>query len=633
MNMNPLRLLLLTIALAACAARAAEPPLMLIERSKAAIRVDPESSRRLAQEALQALARAPDPNLQVRAHLLLCDYYSERDPAAAKRHIEQAQDLLPQSTRHGLRAGLLSCGGEMAEVAGDNVQAMALYQQAVTVAEGAGEQELLADALFQRGYLRGLQGEFANGLADLGQAIAIYERLGLPQQAQTSVNGVAILYNRMGDYRQARTYFEATLKTQKKAGLTRELIVTHHNLGRVLENLKEWDAAQRAFETVLALSRELSYPRGEAYALRGLASVRNARGAPADAMTLLDRAAQLQRSTPDERLRAQILLQRGIALRAQQRPGESVGVLQQALQVFTKADSMAELGATHDELARSLTVLGDWKAAYEHQLKFQVTRDSLLQRQLDQRFATLRVEFDTAAKDKENALLQREKDASVRALAQEKRANRLQAAVLGLLVLLAFVLATLAWRQRRTTQAMQTLALTDELTGLPNRRDVLARLETLLAAPDRGCALLIVDIDHFKSINDAHGHLVGDDILRAVARALRDGASEPIAMGRLGGEEFVVVQPDGDEVSGRQLAERLIARVRALDLGHLLPGRRVTVSIGLTICAAGDTVTQMLRRADEALYVAKAGGRDRVVTRVPLPETVGFEPTHVTGTA
>jgi diguanylate cyclase (GGDEF)-like protein len=200
-------------------------------------------------------------------------------------------------------------------------------------------------------------------------------------------------------------------------------------------------------------------------------------------------------------------------------------------------------------------------------------------------------------------------------------------------VLLAFVLATLAWRQRRTSQAMHTLAMTDELTGLPNRRDVLARLETLLDTPDRGCALLIVDIDHFKSINDSHGHLVGDDILRAIAGALRDAAAEPVALGRLGGEEFVVIQPDGDEVSGRLLAERLIARVRALDLSRLLRGRRMTVSIGLTVCSTGDTVTQMLRRADEALYVAKAGGRDRVVTRVPLPETVDFEPTHVTGTA
>ncbi len=631
--MKRLRFLIFLIALAACAVHAAGAPLVLIERGRAAMRSDPEASRRLAEQALRSLAAQPDPDLQIRAHLLLCDYFSERDRAAAQRQIDRAQALMSRSTRPGLRAGVLSCAGEMSEFAGDNVQAMALYQQAVTVAASSNELELLADALFQRGYLRGLQGEFANGLADLRQAIGIYERLGLPQQAQTSVNGVAILYNRMGDYRQARNYFEASLKSQKAAGLTREQIVTHHNLGRVLENLKEWDAAQRAFETVLALSREIGYRRGEAYALRGLASVRNARGAAADAMNLLDRASQLQRSTPDERLRAQILLQRGIALRELQRPSESVYALQQALQVFVKADSMAELGATHDELARSLTVLGDWKGAYEHQVKFQSTRDTLLQKQLDQRFATLRVEFDTAAKDKEYALLQREKDASVRALAQEKRANRLQAAVLALVVLLAVVLAMLAWRQRRTSQAMHTLAMTDELTGLPNRRDVLARLETLLATPGRGCALLIVDIDHFKSINDEHGHLVGDEILRAVADALHDVARDPVALGRLGGEEFVVIEPDADEVSGRLLAERLLARVRALDLNRLPPGRRLTVSIGLTVCGSGDTVTQMLRRADEALYVAKAGGRDRVVTRVAPPDDIDFDAAHVTGTA
>jgi diguanylate cyclase (GGDEF)-like protein len=145
--------------------------------------------------------------------------------------------------------------------------------------------------------------------------------------------------------------------------------------------------------------------------------------------------------------------------------------------------------------------------------------------------------------------------------------------------------------------------------------------------------MLIVDIDHFKSINDEHGHLVGDEILRAVADALHEVAREPVALGRLGGEEFVVIQSDADEVSGRLLAERLLAQVRALDLNRLPPGRRLTISIGLTVCSKADSVTQMLRRADEALYVAKAGGRDRVVTRVAPPDDVDFDAAHVTGTA
>jgi diguanylate cyclase (GGDEF)-like protein len=610
-----LRLLLLLLALGAGAVRGADSPADLIERSRSAMRTDPEASRRLAEQALALLAAAPDADLQVRAHLQLCDYDSERDHAAAQREIDRARALLPRVRRAGLRAGVLLCEGETHQYRGDNVQAMALFQQALAAAEAARDDEMIGEALYQRGYLRGLQGEFANGLADLRRAIAIFERLHLPRHVQSATNSVAILYNRMGDYKQARHYFETSLRQQQAAGFTREQVVTQHNLGRVLENLQDWDAAQRAFESVLALSREIGYRRGEAYALRGLAAVRNARGAPAEAIVLLDRAAQLQRDMPDERLRAQIQLQRGIGLRALQRPADSVAALQQALAIFRKADSMAELVTTHGELARSLTLAGDWRSAYGEQTQFKTLSDAMLQRQLDERFATLRVEFDTAAREQENALLQREKEAAERALAHEQRANRLQAVVLVLVIVLAALLAALAWRQRRASRAMHRLAMTDELTGLPNRRDVLARLDAMLVAaradPVRRCAVLIADIDHFKPINDELGHLAGDEVLRAVAHALREAVREPIAIGRLGGEEFVIVLPDADEAAARSFSERLLAHVRALDVSRWLPHRRVTVSVGIALSMPGDGVSQMLRRADEALYAAKAGGRDR----------------------
>jgi hypothetical protein len=117
------RFLIFLIALAACAVQAAEAPLVLIERSQAALRSDPDASRRLADEAPKAVAAQPDADLQIHAHLLLCDYYSERDGAAAQREIEQARTLMAQSKRTGLRAGLLSCAGELSELDGDNVQA------------------------------------------------------------------------------------------------------------------------------------------------------------------------------------------------------------------------------------------------------------------------------------------------------------------------------------------------------------------------------------------------------------------------------------------------------------------------------------------------------------------------------
>lgn len=613
----PLRPLLVAAALLLATVVHATPA-ALVEKSRAAMGSDPELSRQLAERALEQLGSQPDADVQIRALLQLCDYHAERSREETLRQLERIRELLPRARREGLRAGALLCEGELSLYLGDNVQAMALFQQALAVAESRHDDEMQAEALYQRGYLRGLQGEFARGLADLRRSIAIYETLGLQPRVLTVTNSVAILYNRMGDYEHARQYFEASLRWQTEQGLTRERLITQHNLGRVHENLREWDAAQRAFEIVLGLSREIGYRRGEAYAQRGLASVRNARAAHAEAMSLLDRAEQLQRETPDLRLHAQILLQRGIALRGLNRAGESAAVLQRALEIFRQAESLAEIAASHGELSRSLAAAGDWRGAFDQQVQFKAASDGLLKRQLDERFATLRVEFDTEAKVRENVLLQRENAAAEAALEQGRRAARPQAVVLVLLLLLAGLLGWLAWRHRRASREMRQLALTDELTGLPNRRSVLAQLDELLARPGAGCTLLIADLDNFKSINDAYGHLVGDEVLRAVTVALSEVARAPVVLGRLGGEEFVLLLPDADEAAALALARRLLAQVREVDVGRWLGERRLSVSIGIAVSIAGDTVGRVLRRADLALYSAKAGGRDRLAVSPAL---------------
>ena len=95
----------------------------MIDQAAVAARVDPEISKRQAESALELLRRDPNPDLEIRAHLLLCDYYSERDPAAAEQQIAAATALLPQAQRPGLRAGVLNCQGETLQTVGENGQA------------------------------------------------------------------------------------------------------------------------------------------------------------------------------------------------------------------------------------------------------------------------------------------------------------------------------------------------------------------------------------------------------------------------------------------------------------------------------------------------------------------------------
>jgi diguanylate cyclase (GGDEF)-like protein len=600
----------------------AHPALAHVERGIVEMRSDPEASRRDAEEALRLLQQQPDADLEVRAHLLLCDYQAERDTQAAEREIEAGTALLSKAHRVGLKAGLLDCRGQMYETAGNNARARALYEQAVTVSAETHDDEMLAQSLFSRGYLLGLEGEYAAGLTDLKRAEALYDKLNKPLHSLTTLNSIAILYNRMGDYAQARYIYSRALKAQREAGMQREEAVTLHNLGRAYENLHEWDDARQSFTESLALSRQLNYPRGEAYALRGIAAVSNALGDPKTALDTLVRAEALQRQTPDARLRAQIQLARGTAFHKLDRLPESIASLEDAMEVFRQADAMGELNATYSELAEVYAESGNWRAAYDRRTLAKETSDRLLNNQLDQRFATLKVEFDAAAKDKENASLMHENEISQRALVQGQNVRRLQAAVIVLSATLVLVLATLAVHQRRNALRMRYLALTDELTAVPNRRSVLSRLEPLLRDPDEGsCAILIIDIDHFKRINDQYGHPTGDEVLKVVANTVRNGVVEPGFFGRLGGEEFLIALPRTDMGGAREAGERFREAIMAIDTSRWSTDkRRITASVGCAVSKPGaDTPSTMLKRADFALYAAKRNGRNCVETEPASP--------------
>lgn len=172
--------------------------------------------------------------------------------------------------------------------------------------------------------------------------------------------------------------------------------------------------------------------------------------------------------------------------------------------------------------------------------------------------------------------------------------------------------------EARYHEEIYELATMDPLTGLYNRRQFLELLERELArtaSHDRPLTLLIIDLDHFKSINDRFGHLAGDAVLKQVADELIADTREDFIVARIGGEEFAVVLPELDVREAVDFAGRLCTAIGALELDPSLGTRHVTVSIGVAAWAPEmNTVGELMRAADEQLYRAKQGGRNRVCT-------------------
>jgi diguanylate cyclase len=169
-----------------------------------------------------------------------------------------------------------------------------------------------------------------------------------------------------------------------------------------------------------------------------------------------------------------------------------------------------------------------------------------------------------------------------------------------------------------TTRALAELAARDELTGLFNRRhmgELMAQHRAACQRAGDGFAVALVDLDHFKRINDTHGHAVGDKVLRAFAEQAGAAMRSTDIVGRWGGEEFLVIYPRSTAREAEQAAARLRERVAAVVVttpcGQPL---RFTVSIGLTEHVPPESIDALVERADRAMYRAKSQGRDRVVT-------------------
>jgi diguanylate cyclase len=158
-------------------------------------------------------------------------------------------------------------------------------------------------------------------------------------------------------------------------------------------------------------------------------------------------------------------------------------------------------------------------------------------------------------------------------------------------------------------------ALVDALTGLANRRAFDARVEAALAYPGSGDCLLLADIDHFKKINDTYGHLFGDQVLRAVAQALKGCVGGDQLVARVGGEEFAILLPRAIGQQGMGVAEKARATVAASRIRrkeHDEPIGQVTVSLGVAERLPGEDAAAWYDRADQALYLSKQRGRNRV---------------------
>ena len=299
--------------------------------------------------------------------------------------------------------------------------------------------------------------------------------------------------------------------------------------------------------------------------------------------------------------------------------GDIAGAERHALRAIAEATddtALLPLTTAHRVLYEIADARGDVRAALHHYRRYAEADKAYLNDVKAREFAYQIVRRETQQQHQQIALLDQQNQ--VLKLQQQVSLQAAQNTRL-LIALLVFLLASIgywAWRVTRRHHSLRELAEVDSLTGVCNRRHFLLQAGRTLEQCARGgdpVALVMFDLDHFKLVNDNHGHVAGDWVLEQAAAACRALCRRVDRIGRLGGEEFAILLPGCDAAAAARLAEQCRTRIAAIDTaasGHDFP---VTASFGVTSSAlSGYETSRLLSHADQGLYLAKRGGRNRV---------------------
>ncbi len=523
---------------------------------------------------------------QLAAHMQLV----VADPPGSRARIE----ALPPSDQARLIVRVMA--GAAASRSNALVEACALLDAAAAEARRRAVEPLLAWAQAERGRAHAVAGDGVLGLACLSEAAALSHRLGMTLLEVTALTNLGIVHAQANEAEAYARHTRAALAISRRIEDPQGLAHGLCNLGGALIELGEVDEAARCYAEALPLAEASGWRYVHALAQAGLGAVHYARGdlaagraayaASEGALQALDQPYQVVR---------QALLEAGYLSEARRYEAAlercAVGLL-----VAQEGGLSWLVAQAQEQRAGCLMALGDAPGAVAA-LQDCVGR---LRSDADTRIA--KAEARSRGASEALAAFKRAQDDRARSVELEAQRAALQAALQA---------------QRRLRAELERTLREDALTGIGNRRVLEEKLtwavQTAIRVP-RPLSLLMLDLDHFKAINDTWGHSVGDEVLVAVAARLAGRVRVSDVLVRWGGEEFCVLLPDTDATGARRLADDLLAVVRAQPVLSSAGPIALTVSVGIAVAPpVALDADGVFRAADSAVFAAKRAGRDQAV--------------------
>ncbi len=560
----------------------AERVAALVLRGEMQVLLPDEAGVRATAGELEALtASGVAPLATAGAGLLRARMVARQGPIGrADRALTEARAHLPANAPAALRLRFIAAQAELRYRGGRLDEAVALGQQAVALADA----ELPA---WQRAMQR----------SALAWTLVAARQ---PERAEQVNDEATVLARESGD--------ALTLSSCMSAA------------GNIYNALGRIDDELRVSREAIVLARQAGATRVEANSMANLADTHLTRGDYAAALELARQALPLARSVREPRSESLALVNAGLALISMGRADEGMASVREGLLVDERAGALTEMAQIQHELGMALQRTGRLHEAWTALLEHRRLSDELFRRDQQQAMLELQEAADAERRQRELATRQTENGLQEAQLQRRNLEQGLWAVGLAVGLLLVAVAALLLRRLldsnarlRDTNAKLATASERDPLTGLSNRRHFLHAMQGRTGA--FAGSLLLIDLDHFKHVNDRHGHAVGDALLVEVARRLRQAVRERDLAVRWGGEEFLVVADGLSPDEAQALAERLLQVIAASRLERGAERVAVTASIGYATFpqAAGPARldwASAVDLVDGALYLAKSRGRN-----------------------
>lgn len=473
---------------------------------------------------------------------------------------------------------------------------------------------LIADSRSLRGIVLSYMGNFSAALEDLITAQNLYESLKLDYWANANLRQLANSYRRFGDPNTALTYqtkletsfleknqhFEANL-------ITIEMAMSLEELGRYQEANDRYQKAREFWlkENELIAAADMAVSIGGNFINLNRLD---------QAKTMLEQAQK--HITPD--FASSYSYMNLYLAKVHHKLGNHSQALEYTLnaeKAFNDHHNARGLNLVLQLKSHIYQALEQWPDAYYTLSAYVEAHEALDKKTMSDRNTEMQTRFNTDKIQSENNLLvQRDKDKEQQ-LQMMKRNEQMQIIIIILVALILLIVSLFAYKQVVRKKLFRNLALTDELTNLSNRRDTYSQGKAFLneaQQTDKPFSIISFDVDHFKAVNDKLGHDTGDKVLVKLAAISSSMMRETDVVGRVGGEEFLILLPNINNSIAIDIANRLINAVDNYDWSRISPELHLTVSAGVVSYTDETDLSPLLLKADKALYCAKAAGRNCV---------------------